>query len=313
MFGRSQAIVQIREFINKVARSKSAVLIVGETGVGKDVVASEIHRHSDRKGRYIPINCSALGEGLIESELFGHERGAFTSAIDRHFGVFEQANSGTVFLDEVTEMKLELQAKLLTVLEDHHVTRLGGRDRIPIDVRVIAATNRSPHDALAQGRLRPDLFYRLTVFQILIPPLRNRADDLEDLVPYFIEEVNRDEGTEVDGVDAECLATLRAYPWPGNVRELRNVLHQTVVTRGLGRIRLQDLPQEILSVRHHEDRFEVRIGASMDEVQRELVWRTLEASAGNRTRAAEILKIPRRSLYDLLQRSGIPPRFKNKN
>jgi len=313
MFGRSQAIVQIREFVNKVARSKSAVLIVGETGVGKDVVAAEIHSHSDRKGHYIPINCSALGEGLIESELFGHERGAFTSAIDRHLGVFEQANNGTVFLDEVTEMKLELQAKLLRVLEDHHVTRLGGRDRIPIDVRVVAATNRSVHDAVAQGRLRQDLYYRLKVFQIVIPPLRERADDLEDLVPHFIEEVNRDEGTEVDGIDSECLAALRVYSWPGNVRELRNVLHQTVVTKGRGRISLQNLPEEISSIRHQEDRFEVRIGASMDEVQRELVWRTLEASAGNRTRAAEILKIPRRSLYDLLQKNGIPPRFKSRN
>jgi transcriptional regulator with PAS, ATPase and Fis domain len=152
---------------------------------------------------------------------------------------------------------------------------------------------------------------RLKVFQVLMPPLRDRDEDLEDLVPYFIEEVNRDEGTEVDGVDSECLAALRTYSWPGNVRELRNVLHQTIVTRGRSRIRLGDLPEEILSIRHHEDRFEVRIGASMDEVQRELVWRTLESSAGNRTRAAEILKIPRRSLYDLLQRNGIPPRFKS--
>src|SRR5262249_15181232 len=150
MFGRSQAILRLREFMGKVAPSNSAVLIIGDTGVGKDVAAAEIHRLSARKGRYIPINCSALGEGLIGSELFGHERGAFTSAVERHIGVFEQANGGTVFLDEITEMKPELQAKLLRVLEDQHVTRLGGQTRIPVKVRIIAASNRSPLEAVVQ-------------------------------------------------------------------------------------------------------------------------------------------------------------------
>jgi len=305
MFGKSQAIVQLREFIDKVARSKSTVLVVGETGVGKDVAAMEIHRLSDRNGRYVPINCSALGEGLIESELFGHERGAFTSAVDRHPGVFEQANGGTVFLDEVTEMKPELQAKLLRILEDHHVTRLGGHTRIPVNVRVIAATNRSPEEAVAQGRLRADLYFRLKVFRATIPPLRDRIEDLEDLIPYFIEQINRDETKAVDGLDSECLAALKAYSWPGNVRELRNVFYQAIVTRGHGRLTLRDLPEEIYKARHVEDHFVVRIGSTMAEIRREAAIRTLNACQGNHTRAAEILRISRHALYDLLGNSGL--------
>jgi transcriptional regulator with PAS, ATPase and Fis domain len=313
MLGRSQAILRLREFIAKAAPSKSAILIVGETGVGKDVASQEIHDLSGRKGNYIPINCSTFGEGLIESELFGHEKGAFTSAVERRLGVFEQANNGTVFLDEITEMKLELQAKLLRVLEDHHVARLGGQGRISVNVRVIAATNRSPQDAITQGRLRPDLYYRLKVFNFLIPPLRERIEDLEDFVPHFIEAINLDEGKEVDGVDSECLAALKTYPWPGNIRELRNILAQAVVTCGRGRLTVADLPEEVYKVRHREDHFVVRIGATMAEIKREAAVRTLDASDGNHTRAAEILRISRHAPYDLLHNSGLPRRRRGSN
>jgi transcriptional regulator with PAS, ATPase and Fis domain len=220
--GRSQAILRVLELIDKAARSSSTVLIIGESGVGKDVAANEIHRLSGRTERYLPKNCAAFGEGLIESELFGHERGAFTSAVDRRPGIFEQANGGTVFLDEITEMKLELQAKLLRVLEERQVTRLGGHTPIPVNVRVIAASNRPMQEALAVGKLRPDLYYRLKVFQIPIPPLRERLEDLELLVVHFIEEINREQSKDVEGLDDEALALLKAHTWPGNVREFRN-------------------------------------------------------------------------------------------
>ena len=272
------------------------------------MAAAEVHSLSDRKGRYVPINCSALGEGLIESELFGHERGAFTSAVDRHLGVFEQANNGTVFLDEVTEMKPELQAKLLRVLEDQHVTRLGGRDRIPINVRIIAANNRSPLDAVAQGHLRQGLYYRLKVFQIVIPPRRDRVEDLEDLVPHFIEGINRDEGTEVDGIDCECLAALRTYFWPGNVRELRNVIHQAMISRERGLTTVAILPDDLCQPGHKVEQFVARIGSTLRSAEHEFILKTLEAAGYNRTRAAEILGISRRRFYDLLHKDGFTPR-----
>ena len=303
--GRSQAILRTRELIDKVARSTSTVLIIGESGVGKDVTANEIHRLSGRRGLYLPKNCAAFGDGLIESELFGHERGAFTSAVDRRPGIFEQANGGTVFLDEITEMKLELQAKLLRVLEERRVTRLGGHTFIPVDVRVIAASNRPMQEALALGKLRPDLYYRLKVFQIRVPPLRERLEDLELLVVHFIEEINREQSKDVDGLNSEALAVLMAHTWPGNVRELRNVIEQAVVMRERGRITPSDLPEELRNGKHKEDCFVVRIGMTMEEVKRELVSKTLDASDGNRVQAARTLGISPHTLYDLLRKNGI--------
>jgi len=217
--GGSQAILRVLELIDKAARSSSTVLIIGETGVGKDVAANEIHARSKRSGRFLAVNCAAIPGDLIESEL-GHERGAFTSASTRRLGIFEQANGGTVFLDEITEMKPELQPKLLRILEEHRIRRIGGEESIPVNVRVIAATNRPLHEALEGGKLREDLYYRLNVFRIGIPPLRERVEDLDLLVAYFVEELNQEHGKEVDGLDAESLAALRAYSWPSNVREL---------------------------------------------------------------------------------------------
>lgn len=308
--GRSQAILRVLELIDKAARSSSTVLIIGESGVGKDVAANEIHRLSGRPGRYLPKNCAAFGEGLIESELFGHERGAFTSAVDRRPGIFEQANGGTVFLDEITEMKLELQAKLLRVLEERQVTRLGGHTPISIDVRVIAASNRPMQEALEAGKLRPDLYYRLKVFQIPIPPLRGRLEDLELLVAHFIEEINREQSKDVEGLDNEALALLKAHTWPGNVRELRNAIERAVVTRERGLIVPSDLPEEIYEVRHGEDQFVVRVGSTLESVEHELIRRTLEATGDNRSRAADILGVSRRSLYVMLHRNGFQPRGK---
>ena len=217
--GRSQAILQLRERVAKVAPPHASIFITGESGVGKEVAANEVHRLSARKGEFVARNCASLGEGLIESELFGHKRGAFTSAFERRKGIFEQADSGTIFLDEITEMKPELQAKLLRALESNQIVRVGGQTAIPVKVRVVAATNRSPQEAVACGDFRRDLYYRVKVIHLAIPPLRDRLEDLEDLVPYLIREINAEEGKEVEGVDAESLAMLFRYSWPGNVRE----------------------------------------------------------------------------------------------
>lgn len=310
--GRSQAILRIQELIDKAARSSSTVLIIGESGVGKDVAANEIHRLSGRTGRYLPKNCAAFGEGLIESELFGHERGAFTSAVDRRPGIFEQANGGTVFLDEITEMKLELQAKLLRVLEERQVTRLGGHTPIPVDVRVIAASNRPMQEALAVGKLRPDLYYRLKVFQIPIPPLRERLEDLELLVVHFIEEINREQSKDVEGLDSEALALLKAHTWPGNVREFRNVIEQAVVMREHGRLTPRDLPDEIYKERHKLASLTLHVGTSMREAERQFAALTLDANDGNRARTARTLQVSRNRLYELLPVNGVPPRLNNR-
>ena len=309
--GGSQAILRVLELIDKAARSSSTVLIIGETGVGvgKDVAANEIHARSKRSGRFLAVNCAAIPGDLIESEL-GHERGAFTSASTRRLGIFEQANGGTVFLDEISEMKPELQPKLLRVLEEHKIRRVGGEENVPINVRVIAATNRPLREALDGGKLRADLYYRLNVFRIAIPPLRERLEDLDLLVAHFVEELNQEHGKDVDGIDAESLAAFRAYDWPGNVRELRNAIERAVVTREQGRIALHDLPEEFYEVRHSEDEFVVRVGSTLEAVEHELIRRTLEATGNNRSRAADILGVSRRSLYVMLHKNGFEPRGK---
>jgi transcriptional regulator with PAS, ATPase and Fis domain len=308
--GGSQAILRVQELIDKAARSGSTVLIIGESGVGKDVASNEIHARSKRSGRFLAVNCAAIPGDLIESELFGHERGAFTSASARRLGIFEQANGGTVFLDEITEMKPELQPKLLRVLEDHKIRRVGGEESIQVNVRVIAATNRPLHEALESRKLREDLYYRLNVFRIAIPPLRERLEDLDLLVAHFVEELNQEHGKDVDGLDAESLAAFKAYGWPGNVRELRNAIERAVITRERGRIALHDLPEEFYEVRHSEDQFVVRVGSTVEAVEQELIRSTLDATNGNRSRAADILGVSRRSLYVMLHRNGFQPRGK---
>ena len=310
--GRSQAIAHLEAQIAKIAKSHASVFIVGESGVGKEVAARKIHQLSGRRSeRFVAKNCANFGESLIESEVFGHERGAFTGAIGRNPGIFEQAEGGTLFLDEITEMKPELQAKLLRVLESREIVRLGGQTTIPVKVRVIAATNRSPQEAVACGDFRRDLYYRLKVIQLTIPPLRNRLEDLEDLVPHLIREINAEEGKEVEGVDAESFAMLFRYSWPGNVRELRNAIHQAVITRERGLITVADLPDEICRLEHRIDQFVARIGSTLGSVEREFIHKTLEAAGDNRTRAAEILGVSRRRFYDLLHKDGFRPRERN--
>src|SRR5579885_1251659 len=246
LIGQSLAMRRVMAAIDQVAPSSASVVIVGESGTGKELIARTIHELSPRAaGPYIAINCAALPETLMESELFGHERGAFTGADRRREGCFELANGGTLLLDEITEMKIDLQAKLLRVIEEQTLRRLGGSAEIQLDVRVLAASNRDLEEALRDGALREDLFYRLNVFTIDLPPLRERPEDIPDLVQHFIREFSEADAKSAKEVDNEALDLLRSFRWPGNVRQLRNVIQRAVIVSNRPLITAADLPPEI--------------------------------------------------------------------
>jgi two-component system, NtrC family, response regulator HydG len=289
--------------VEQVAPSSASVVITGESGTGKEIVARTIHELSPRRnGPYVAINCAALPETLMESELFGHERGAFTGADRRREGCFELANGGTLLLDEIGEMRSELQAKLLRVLEEQKLRRLGGTVEVPVDVRVLAASNRNLEAAIKEGRFREDLYYRLNVFGIELPALNERADDIPSLVEHFLHEIAPPAGKTISGVDAESLELLKSYRWPGNVRQLRNVIERAlIVTRG-PMISVADLPPDLKRVGSSASTFELRLGMSLDEVERELIIRTIEFSGGNKSRAAEVLGVSLKTLYNRLER-----------
>ncbi|MDO8431927.1 MAG: sigma-54 dependent transcriptional regulator [Candidatus Binatus sp.] len=299
--GQSLAIRRVMRTIEEVAPSSASVLIVGESGTGKELVARTIHELSSRRnGPYVAVNCAALPETLMESELLGHERGAFTGAERRREGCFEMANRGTLLLDEITEMRVELQAKLLRVIEDQKLRRLGGTVEIALDVRLLAASNRNLAEATRLGRLREDLYYRLNVFTIELPPLRDRLEDISALVEIFIRQFAAANGKSVTGVDNESLEILRGHRWPGNVRQLRNVIERaTIVARG-PLITAADLPADVRRVNRKGPHFELRIGDSLDDLEREFIFRTLEFTDGNKVRAAEILGISLKTLYNRL-------------
>ena len=301
--GHSLAIRRVMRTIDEVAPSSASVLIVGESGTGKELVARTIHELSSRRdGPYVAVNCAALPETLMESELLGHERGSFTGADRRREGCFEMANGGTLLLDEITEMKVELQAKLLRVIEDQKLRRIGGTVEIPLDVRLLAASNRNLAEATRLGRLREDLYYRLNVFTIELPPLRERLEDISALVEIFVGQFAAANDKKVTGVDNECLEILRGHRWPGNVRQLRNVIERaTIVTRG-PLITAADLPADVRRVNRKGPHFELRIGDSLDDLEREFIFRTLEFTNGNKVRAAEILGISLKTLYNRLGR-----------
>src|SRR5262249_53439213 len=233
MVGTSPAMQEVYSLIEQVAPTSASVFITGESGTGKELVARAIHRLSPRSsGPFVAINCAALPETLIESELFGHEKGAFTGAVERRVGCFEQAERGTLLLDEIGEMPIGTQAKLLRVLEDSRVRRLGGKTEMPVDVRIIAATNRRPEVALSSKSLREDLFYRLNVFHIPLPPLRKKKEDIPAIATALIEQINEREGCHVSDVHPDALEALKSHDWPGNVRELRNVIERAVIVAG---------------------------------------------------------------------------------
>jgi DNA-binding NtrC family response regulator len=313
LVGTCPAMQQVFSLIRQVAPSKAAVLVTGESGTGKELVARAIHHLSPRRdGPFVAINCAALPETLMESELFGHEKGAFTGAVERRAGCFELAQHGTLLLDEIAEMPVATQAKLLRVLEDSCVRRLGGKAEMAIDVRVIAATNKVLEEALRKGELREDLYYRLNVFQIPLPPLRQREGDLPVLIEALIQMLNHKHETRVVDVNAEVREQLRRYSWPGNVRELRNVLERAVILAGEGTITKHHLPRDFgvptgarpVQQETEPDVVRLPVGTTVGEAEKALIQVTLQHTRNNKTRAAEILGISLKTLFNKLKEYG---------
>jgi len=306
LVGSSGEMQDVMRQVEIAAPSTASVLITGETGSGKEMVARSIHMLSPRASRpFVAINCSAIPESLMESEIFGHEKGAFTGAAERRIGCFELAHGGTLLLDEIGEMPPQTQAKLLRVLEDRKVRRLGSKVETPVDVRVVAATNKNPEQAVADGKLRQDLYFRLNVFHIHLPPLREHKGDLPLLVDHLLAEISEKHGKKVTGVGADVMDLFKSYPWPGNVRELRNVLERSAIASDRGTINRQHLPSDfghapaVTSSGLGGLRFP--IGTTVDDVERELIFQTLASTSQNKTRAAELLGISLKTLHNKLK------------
>ena len=302
--GNSPSIRSVYRVIEQSAPTNASVLIWGESGTGKELVAQTIHELSPRATfPFVAINCAAIPETLLESELFGHEKGAFTGAQERRTGVFELAHRGTLFLDEIAEMQPATQVKLLRVLQERTFRRLGGRQEQSVDVRMIAATNVNPGEAVRNGKLREDLFYRLNVFTIELPPLRDRREDVPLLIQRFLNEFNAVNGKSVRAVDQETMQVLEQYPWPGNIRELRNVMERATILADADFIALRHLPP-LLVAKGEETLPTVTLtpGTTVDEAERRLILLTLDHTRGNKTRAAEILGISLKTLHNKLNR-----------
>ncbi|HXA77355.1 MAG TPA: sigma-54 dependent transcriptional regulator [Candidatus Acidoferrales bacterium] len=306
LVGSSGAMQEVMRQVEMVAPSTASVLITGETGSGKEMVARSIHMLSPRADRpFVAINCSAIPEALMESEIFGHEKGAFTGAAERRLGCFELAHGGTLLLDEIGEMPAPTQAKLLRVLEDHHIRRLGSKVETAVDVRVLAATNKNPEQAVVTGHLRQDLYFRLNVFHIHLPPLREHKDDLAILIEYLLADISEKHGKKISGASADTMDLFKAYPWPGNVRELRNVLERAAIASDRGTIGRQHLPPDFGHARAVAGdglggiRFP--IGTTVDDAERELIIQTLASTSQNKTRAAELLGISLKTLHNKLK------------
>jgi len=305
--GRSAAMEQLIERLRVVAPTRSTVLVIGESGTGKELVANALHQNSPRaQGPFVAINCGAIPGEILESELFGHEKGAFTGAHQRRIGLIERASGGTLFLDEISELSADLQVKLLRVLEERHIMRVGGATQIPVDFRLVAATNRDLLQWVESGRFRQDLYYRLKVVELYIPPLRERTQDIPLFVQHFLEIFNRELDRSVSGVHPAVLAALKRQPWPGNVRELRNLIESTVLFAPSEEINLEDLPAEYRT----SSQVPVSTGPAewmprpMAEIEREAILRTVEHTEGHRARAAELLEIGLRTLQRKLKEYG---------
>lgn len=310
--GNSPEMQQVFKTIAQVAPSRATVLITGQSGTGKELVAAAIHHRSTRaSGPFVRLHCAALAESLLESELFGHERGAFTGADRRREGRFEQANGGTLFLDEIGEISLATQVKLLRVLQEREFERVGGNATIQVDVRVVAATNKDLKALVAEGKFREDLFYRLNVINMRLPALWERHGDVTPLAMHFLRRFATENDKSVASISDEALARLVAYRWPGNVRELENVIERAVVICNGPRIELEHLPPEV-GVAERRDGAPLIPGASLDEIERHAIMRTLEATGGSTNKAAEILGISVRKIqyrlheYSAAEKSGVP-------
>ncbi|HEV7504141.1 MAG TPA: sigma-54 dependent transcriptional regulator [Thermoanaerobaculia bacterium] len=299
LLGASAPMQALYEMLNRVAPTDASVFLVGESGTGKDLAAQTLHMLSRRsKAPFLPLNCGAISPTLIESELFGHERGSFTGAARRHKGYFERAHMGTLFLDEITEMPIELQVKLLRVLETGQVVRIGGDQPAEVDVRVIAASNRDPQKAVNDGKLREDLLYRLQVFPIQMPPLRERAEDVQLLADYFLGQLNERQGTDKVFTE-DSLDRLRTHSWPGNVRELKNVAHRAFIMAD-HEITPRCLPREVGGDFSSIRSLNFQVGTSIEEVERRLIMATLDAHGGNKRKTADILGVSLKTLYNRL-------------
>ncbi|HEY2012092.1 MAG TPA: sigma-54 dependent transcriptional regulator, partial [Bryobacteraceae bacterium] len=339
LVGTSPKMQEIFAILQQAGPSKACVLITGESGTGKELVARTIHALSPRnQGPFVPINCAALPETLIESELFGHEKGSFTGASERRAGCFEVAQHGTLLLDEIGEMPMQTQAKLLRILEDSKVRRLGGKAEFEVDVRLVAATNKVPEEAVRGGHLREDLYYRLNVFHIHLPPLRDRRDDIRAIAETLMGDLNRKHDCRVAEMSPAVIEVFERHNWPGNVRELRNVLERAVILAGEGTIELKHLPAFLQAVRapiltaglpappvalqpaveppgveaasqaapaqDESDAIKFQIGTTVEEAEKGLILRTLEHTRNNKTRAAEILGISLKTLHNKLKEYG---------
>jgi DNA-binding NtrC family response regulator len=304
LFGKSPSMREVLTSIERLAESSASVIITGESGTGKELAARTIHQLSLRHhAPFVGVNCAAIPETLMESELFGHERGAFTGADRRREGCFELANGGTLLLDEITELKPELQAKLLRVIEERKLRRVGGSSEIDLDVRVLAASNRNLERAVREGSLREDLYYRLNVFTVGMPSLRDRLDDLPLLIESFVQHFAQLNHKQINGVDEESLAALKSCPWPGNVRQLRNVIERAAVLCSGAVIGIGDLPTELrVSGQPQAAVFQIRLGTSLEDIERELISRTIEFVGGSKTRAANLLGVTVRTIYNRLER-----------
>ena len=305
--GNSPEMRKIYQVVEQAAPTSASVLITGESGTGKELVAQTIHQLSPRAAfPYVPINCAAIPETLLESEIFGHEKGAFTGAHERRQGCFELADRGTLFLDEIAEMTPQTQVKLLRVLQERTFRRLGGRNEQTVDVRIIAATNADPEEAVRNGKLREDLFYRLNVFAMKLPPLRDRKEDLSLLVQSFLAEFNARNGKSVAGVDQQTMRILDSYSWPGNVRELRNVIERATILAKGEFIEAANLPPSLFeSGAKSALTLSLAPGVTVDEAERRLILMTLQHTHDNKTKAAEILGISLKTLHNKLNKLRI--------
>ncbi len=299
IIGKSLLMQKIFELVIKIAKSNASVLITGESGVGKEIIADAIFDLSNRNDKpFIKVNCAALSESILESELFGHEKGAFTGAISKKKGRFELANKGTIFLDEIAEISPEIQVKLLRVLQNKTFERVGGETTIKVDIRLLAATNKNLEEEIKKGKFREDLFYRLNIININIPPLRERKDDISNLTSILIRDVAKENNRQEKTLSNDAIKALYYYDWPGNIRELKNVLESALILSKGKQITKEDLPAKIKNNENLIFKITLPIGISLKEAEKEIIKQTLFHSKNNKSKCAEILKIGRKTLHN---------------
>lgn len=305
IIGKSEKLTKMMSLIEQVAPTRASVLVTGESGVGKELVADALHRLSDRKdGPFIKVHCASLSSNLLESELFGHEKGAFTGAISQKKGRFELADGGTIFLDEIGEIDSATQVKILRVLQEREFERVGGTETVKVDVRIVAATNRDLLEEVKKGNFREDLFYRLNVVHIEVPPLRERKEDIPLLMSSFLEEFNREDNRTIEGFSPAARKAMYAYSWPGNIRQLRNTIESAVVTCRGKVIDTGDLPEQIVA-ENRAGEVSIRLGVTLSEAERTVIMSTLDFCEGNKTKASEMLGIGRKTLHRKLEEYNV--------